>query len=41
MKKVEEENSKLQLRIKETNDEYRTRLLGYLEDIAVSSIFLK
>ncbi|KAM6897505.1 LOW QUALITY PROTEIN: coiled-coil domain-containing protein 78 [Xenentodon cancila] len=34
VKKVEEENSKLQLQVKELNDEYRSKLLCHLQDIA-------
>uniref|UniRef100_A0A3P8SFE4 Coiled-coil domain containing 78 n=1 Tax=Amphiprion percula TaxID=161767 RepID=A0A3P8SFE4_AMPPE len=37
MKEVEEENSKLQLRVKELHEEYRARLVCYLQDLAVSS----
>lgn len=33
---VEEDNSKLQLQLKELNEEYRTRLVCYLRDLAVS-----
>lgn len=36
VKEVEEENSKLQLRVKELNEEYRARLVCYLQDLAVS-----
>ncbi|KAK2820256.1 hypothetical protein Q5P01_023215 [Channa striata] len=34
VKEVEDENSKLQLKIKELNEEYRARLLCYLQDLA-------
>ncbi|KAF7660353.1 hypothetical protein LDENG_00283350 [Lucifuga dentata] len=33
-KEVEEENSKLQLQVKELNEEYRARLVCYLQDLA-------
>ncbi|KAM3592433.1 uncharacterized protein V6R79_018643 [Siganus canaliculatus] len=33
-KEAEEENSKLQLRVKELNEEYRSRLVSYLHDLA-------
>ncbi|XP_042363328.1 LOW QUALITY PROTEIN: coiled-coil domain-containing protein 78 [Plectropomus leopardus] len=33
MKEVEEENSKLQLQVKELNEEYRARLVCYLQDL--------
>lgn len=36
VKEVEEENSKLQLQLKELNEEYRARLACYLQDLAVS-----
>lgn len=36
VKEVEEENSKLQLRVKELNEEYRARLVCYLQDLSVS-----
>lgn len=36
VKDVEEENSKLQLQVKELNEEYRARLVCYLQDLAVS-----
>ncbi len=36
VKEVEEENSKLQLQVKELNEEYRARLVCYLQDLAVS-----
>lgn len=35
VKEVEEENSKLQLRLKELNEEYRARLARYLQDLSV------
>ncbi|XP_027145356.1 coiled-coil domain-containing protein 78 isoform X2 [Larimichthys crocea] len=34
VKEVEEENSKLQLRVKELNEEYRARLVCYLQDLS-------
>ncbi|CAK6964176.1 coiled-coil domain-containing protein 78 [Scomber scombrus] len=34
VKEVEVENSKLQLQVKELNEEYRTRLVCYLQDLA-------
>ncbi|XP_022046535.1 coiled-coil domain-containing protein 78 isoform X1 [Acanthochromis polyacanthus] len=34
MKEVEEENSKLQLQVKELHEEYRARLVCYLQDLA-------
>ncbi|KAM7370922.1 hypothetical protein PAMP_010432 [Pampus punctatissimus] len=34
VKEAEEENSKLQLQVKELNEEYRTRLVCYLQDLA-------
>nr|XP_046234303.1 coiled-coil domain-containing protein 78 [Scatophagus argus] len=34
LKEVEEENSKLQLQLKELNEEYRARLVCYLQDLA-------
>ncbi|XP_071782782.2 coiled-coil domain-containing protein 78 [Centroberyx gerrardi] len=34
VKEVEEENSKLQLQVKELNEEYRARLVCYLQDLA-------
>ncbi|XP_026171625.1 coiled-coil domain-containing protein 78 isoform X2 [Mastacembelus armatus] len=34
VKEVEEENSKLQLQIKQLNEEYRARLVRYLQDLA-------
>ncbi|XP_047465525.1 coiled-coil domain-containing protein 78 [Mugil cephalus] len=34
VKEVEEENSKLQLQVKELNEEYRARLLCYLQDLS-------
>ena len=37
VKELEGENSKLQLQVKELNEEYRTRLVCYLQDLAVSS----
>lgn len=37
LKEAEEENSKLQLQVKELIEEYRTRLVCYLQDIAVSN----
>lgn len=37
VKEVEEENSELQLRLKKLNEEFRTRLVCYLQDLAVSS----
>lgn len=36
VKEAEQENSKLQLQVKELNEEYRARLVCYLRDIAVS-----
>uniref|UniRef100_A0A672FNU6 Coiled-coil domain containing 78 n=1 Tax=Salarias fasciatus TaxID=181472 RepID=A0A672FNU6_SALFA len=36
VKEVEEENSKLQLQVKELNEEYRARLVCYLQDLSVS-----
>lgn len=36
MKEVEEENSKLQLQVKELTEEFRARLVSYLQDLAVS-----
>lgn len=36
LKEVEEENSQLQLQIKKLNEEYRSRLVCYLQDLAVS-----
>uniref|UniRef100_A0A4W6G0Z2 Coiled-coil domain containing 78 n=1 Tax=Lates calcarifer TaxID=8187 RepID=A0A4W6G0Z2_LATCA len=36
VKEVEEENSKLQLQVKELNEEYRARLVCYLQDLAVN-----
>lgn len=36
VKEAEEENSKLQLQVKELNEEYRERLVSYLQDISVS-----
>lgn len=41
MKEAEEENSKLQLQVKELNEEYRARLLCYLQDLSVSKSTLK
>lgn len=38
VKEVEEENSKLQLQLKELNEEYRWRLVCYLQDLAVSAM---
>lgn len=35
-KEVEEENSKLQLQVKELNEEYRARLVCYVRDLSVS-----
>lgn len=35
-REVEEENSKLQLQVKELNEEYRARLVCYLQDLSVS-----
>lgn len=37
VKEVEEENSELQLRLKKLNEEFRTRLVCYLQDLAVSN----
>lgn len=37
VKEVEEENSELQLRLKKLNEEFRTRLVCYLQDLAVST----
>ncbi|KAF3704521.1 Coiled-coil domain-containing protein 78 xCCDC78 [Channa argus] len=37
VKEVEAENSKLQLKVKELNEEFRARLVCYLQDLAVSS----
>lgn len=37
LKEVEEENSKLQMQVKELNEEYRARLGCYLQDLAVST----
>ncbi|XP_040922912.1 coiled-coil domain-containing protein 78 [Toxotes jaculatrix] len=34
VKEVEEENSKLQLQVKELNEEYRARLVCYVQDVA-------
>lgn len=34
---VEEENSQLHLQVKKLNEEYRSRLVCYLQDLAVSS----
>ncbi|XP_054454646.1 LOW QUALITY PROTEIN: coiled-coil domain-containing protein 78 [Anoplopoma fimbria] len=34
VKEVEEENSKLQLQVKELNEQYRARLVSYLQDLA-------
>ncbi|XP_034564170.1 coiled-coil domain-containing protein 78 [Notolabrus celidotus] len=34
VKEVEEDNSKLQLRVKELNEEYRERLVSYVQDIS-------
>ncbi|XP_071318479.1 coiled-coil domain-containing protein 78 [Trachinotus anak] len=34
VKEVEEQNSKLQLQVKELNEEYRARLVRYIQDIA-------
>ena len=36
VKEAEEENSKLQLQVKELNKEYRSRLVWYLQDLSVS-----
>jgi len=36
VREAEEENSKLQLHVKELNEEYRARLVCYLRDLAVS-----
>uniref|UniRef100_A0A3B4XX86 Coiled-coil domain containing 78 n=1 Tax=Seriola lalandi dorsalis TaxID=1841481 RepID=A0A3B4XX86_SERLL len=36
VKEVEEQNSKLQLQVKELNEEYRARLVCYIQDIAVN-----
>ncbi|MBN3301855.1 CCD78 protein, partial [Amia calva] len=36
LKEVEAENSRLQLQLKELNEEYRARLVRYLQDLAVS-----
>uniref|UniRef100_A0AAQ6I9W0 Uncharacterized protein n=1 Tax=Anabas testudineus TaxID=64144 RepID=A0AAQ6I9W0_ANATE len=37
VKEVEEENSQLQLHVKKLNEEYRSRLVCYLQDLAVST----
>lgn len=37
VKEVEGENAKLQLQVKELNEQYRARLVCYLQDLAVSS----
>lgn len=37
LQEVEAENSQLQLRLKELNEEYRSRLTQYLKDVAVGT----
>lgn len=36
LKEVEMENSRLQMHLKELNEEYRARLMRYLQDLSVS-----
>lgn len=36
VREVEAENSALQLRLKRLNEEFRTRLVCYIQDLAVS-----